>query len=289
MNKKKVKKYAIDLVFWIIGNFFYALAFNYFLTPNKISIGGVTGLAGIIHYLWAFIPAGAVTFVLNIPLFIAAWRKFGSGFIVNTVIAVAINALMLDIQPKFIPEFHGNIILATIFGGLCAGLGQGLILGRDATTGGMDIAGRLLRLKFEHLSLGTLELLMNTVVIVASAIVYRSVESMLYSILVVWLTGKAIDFVVYGANRSKMLLVVTTHGDEISREITSTTPRGVTKLPVQGGYTETKRELLICVIKRQEVARTRRMIMKFDENPFIVVADVSEVLGLGFKSHNDTL
>nr|MCR5042262.1 YitT family protein [Clostridia bacterium] len=217
---KKVKNTVIDVLFWTAGAFIYALGFNFFLEPNKIVIGGVTGLAGLINYVWPVIPAGAAMFVLNVPLFIAAWKFFGVRFIVNTVVAVALNSAMIDVQPLFMPVFKGNVLLAAVFGGMCAGVGQGLTLRRNATTGGTDIGGRLLRLRFPYVSLGSLELIMNSAIIILAGFVYGSVESMLLSIIVVFVTGKAIDFVVYGSNSSKMLLVVTTHGDEICREIT---------------------------------------------------------------------
>lgn len=287
-DRSKAKSFVVDLLFWIVGTYLYSFGFVYFLTPNKLAAGGITGLASLVNVLWK-VPTGVLVLAANIPLFIAAWKKFGLGFIFRTMIATALNSVFLDTIPLYLPEYHGDLIICALFGGLTTGLGLGMVLRHEATTGGVDILGRLLRLRFQFLSMGTLELMMDIIVVVITGLVYKSIDSMLYSLIVIFVSGRAVDFVIYGTYRSKMLLIVTQKADDIVSEITAKSTRGVTIMPVQGGYTGEKKNMLLCVVRATEVAGIRRMIMKYDDNPFIIIADASEVLGLGFKSHNDTL
>ncbi len=283
-----------DFLLWTFGAVLYSIGVSSFTTPSQFVAGGVTGLAVLVNYLVPFITTGMVVFAVNIPLFILAWRRFGLHFIARTVVATATVSLVIDFIDTYGEQlgiiYHGEEkLLAAVFGGILCGAGIGIVFLGGATTGGIDILARILRIKFPHISVGKLIMICDFIVVLLSGIVYKSIDSILFSLIVVFLASQALDFVVSGRSHSKLLFIMTAHPDEAVKQIISECGRGVSVLPVQGGYTGENKKMLMCVVRAHEVALVRAVISKYDENPFIIVTDSSEVLGNGFKSHKDTL
>ena len=288
-KKKTVLDTVTDVLFWLAGTFLYALSVQVFVAPNALAAGGVTGIATTINYLFPVLPTGALIFAINIPLFIISWIVFGRQFIIRTIIATAMNSVFVDVIPQFIPAYEGEKLIAALFGGLLCGIGLGLVFRHGATTGGMDIATRLVRLKLPHISTGTMTLLLDFCVILFAGLCYRSVDSVLYSVIVIFMSGKAMDSVIAGMGHGRMLMIVSDHPQEITADINRETGRGVSLLPVQGGFTGDEKKMLLCVVRAHEVAKVRKIVKRYDEKPFIIITESSEVLGLGFKDHNETL
>lgn len=291
---KRITATATELLMCIVGSVMYSAAVALFVTPLKFAAGGVTGLGILVNYLIPFISTGTFVFVANIPLFILAWRKFGFRFIARTVFATALVSVLIDIfswlGERYNWFFDGEEkLVGAIFGGIIAGAGIGIVFLGGATTGGLDILARLLRLKFPHLSVGRLILICDFVVVLLSGVVYKSVESVLYSIIIVFLSSLAVDYVVAGRSHSKLLFIMTDFSEEVTKDIIAICGRGVSVIPAKGGYTGKDKNMLMCVVRTHEVARVREVVAKYDEKPFIIITDSSEVLGQGFKSHNDTL
>lgn len=291
---KRITTSAAEMLMCIAGTFMYALAVSLFVTPLKFAAGGVTGLGILVNYLVPFISTGTFVFVANIPLFIIAWRKFGFRFIARTVFSTALMSGFIDIISYFANRydlfFHGEEkLVGAIFGGIIAGAGLGVVFLGGATTGGLDILARLLRLKFPHFSVGKLILICDFVVVVLSGFVYKSVESVLYSIIIIFLSSIAVDYVVAGRSHSKLMFIMTDSYEQVTRDIIAVCGRGVSIIPAQGGYTGQDRKLLMCVVRAHEVSRVRSVVASYDKQPFIIITDSSEVLGQGFKAHNDTL
>ena len=289
IKKKNILDALVDVLFWIAGTFLYAMSVQVFVAPNALAAGGVTGIATTINYLFEAIPSGVLIFAINVPLFIISWLVLGKQFILRTVIATAMSSAFVDIIPKFIPAYEGEKLLCAIFGGLLCGIGLGLVFRHGATTGGMDIAARLVRLKLPHISTGTMTLLLDFCVVLFAGICYRSVDSILYSVIVIFMSGKAMDAVIAGMGHGRMLMIVSDHPQEITADITKETGRGVSLMPVQGGFTGEEKKMLLCVVRAHEVAKVRKIVRRYDEKPFIIITESSEVLGLGFKDHNETL
>ncbi len=151
-KKKTVLDTVTDVLFWLAGTFLYALSVQVFVAPNALAAGGVTGIATTVNYLVPALPTGVLIFAINIPLFIVSWIVFGRQFIIRTIIATAMNSVFVDVIPQFIPPYEGEKLIAALFGGLLCGIGLGLVFRHGATTGGMDIATRLVRLKLPHIS-----------------------------------------------------------------------------------------------------------------------------------------
>jgi len=288
-NKKTVFDTVTDVLFWIAGTFLYSLSVQVFVAPNALAAGGVTGIATTINYLFPVIPTGVLIFACNIPLFIISWIVFGKNFILRTIIATAMNSVFMDIIPQFIPAYEGEKLICALFGGILCGIGLGLVFRHGATTGGMDIATRLVRLKLPHISTGTMTLVLDFCVILFAGLCFKSVDSILYSVIVVFMSGKAMDSVIAGMGHGRMLMIVSVHPEEITKDITNETGRGVSVLPVQGGFTGEEKKMLLCVVRAHEVAKVRKIVKRYDEHPFIIITESSEVLGLGFKDHNETL
>ena len=284
-----------DILLCTLGSLMYAVSVVCFIEPMQFVPGGVTTLAIIINYLVPVLPVGMLVFAINVPLFIASWKAFGFKFIAKTLGCSALLSVFIDVLTPLSKKFPFMIysgdekLLAALFGGLIMGAGIGIVFLRGATTGGTDIVGRLLRLKFPHVSVGKLVMASDLVVIALAGIIYRSFETVLYSLVIVFLNSLAVDYVVSGRNHSKMLLIMSSAPDRVMHDIMHELGRGVSVLDAVGGYTGEPRKMLMCVVRAHEVAQVRRIISQYDEKPFIIITDSNEVLGEGFKSYKDTL
>ncbi|HBL41386.1 MAG TPA: YitT family protein, partial [Ruminococcaceae bacterium] len=201
VKKQDVKEFLIDNLVWLIGCFFYAIAINIFNVPNQIAQGGFSGLAIVVNYLTK-LPVGAVNFALNIPLFVLSWFFVGKRFVFRSLWATAMLSVMIDVVALFSAPYvyTGDTLLAAVFGGACSGIGVALVLYRGATTGGTDVLGKLLRLWKPHISYGTVIMIADITIVLIAAIVFKSVESALYAAIVIFVSSKAIDFILYGFN-----------------------------------------------------------------------------------------
>ncbi|HIT54549.1 MAG TPA: YitT family protein [Candidatus Fimivicinus intestinavium] len=282
----RVRERFIDVLLWIVGCLLYAVAMNVFNVPNHIAPGGVSGLATLLNYL-IHTPVGVMVLIINIPIFLVAWRFLGWRFLLNSMIVTVLLSVSIDVTALFLPAYQGDRLLAALFGGVLSGAGMALIFIRGATTGGVDIISRLLRQKWPHLPMGQLIMFCDLVVVVAAWLVYGNMESALYATIVIFVSGQVIDHIMYGTGNGKMLFVVTTHAREIAGAVTKEMHRGVSILPVRGGYTGEDKNMLICAVRSSEVARLGRIIRRIDPAPFIVVAEAGEILGEGFKMGED--
>ena len=288
IKKGIAKEVFLDIIICIVGSFFYAAAVNCFISSNDITSGGITGISILINHIWG-LPTGASMFVLNIPLFVVAFFVLGWQFIVKTLFTTFLASLFIDLGAYFMPSYSGDKLLAALFGGAIMGIGLGIVFTRGGTTGGTDILSRLLRKKYPHMSMGRLIFICDLFVALLSGLVYKNIESILYATIVFMVSGKAIDFVLYGTSSGKMMMIITSKAEEISKAITKETPRGVSILPVQGGYTGEEKHMLLSVVRPSEVSKLRKIVKRFDEQPFIIISDASEILGLGFKPTDNDL
>lgn len=272
----------VDTIFFILGSFLHAIAVNTFTAPNRIAPGGFTGLSTMINYLTG-LPIGATVFALNIPLFIISYKVFGKNFIVKTFVATLLMSIGIDLAAPFLPTYESDRLLATLFGGMLSGVGLSVILYRGATTGGTDILAKLLRIKWAHISMGTVILFADIIVVALSALAYRDVESALYAFVTIFVSSKTIDYVLYGRGYGKMLLIFTDNPDVISKAITSELGRGVSILDATGGYTGDQKSMLVCAVRTNEISKISKLIREYDKNPFIIVTEAGEIFGEGFK------
>lgn len=283
MKNNNIRKNFIDILYFFVGAIVYSVAVNMFLSPNGISPGGFTGVAAVINHI-TNIPTGTMLFIFNIPVLILGYIKMGGMFILKTSFVTGLVSLSLDVSAQLLPALQTDAILASMFGGILMGIGLSLILLRGATTGGIDIIAKLINKKHRHLSVGKIILMADGVVILLNAIVYRNAESALYSIIAMYMGTRLMDVLLYGADKGKIIYIVTNEPDEICNKINHTVGRGVTKLSVVGGYTGENRTMLMCTVRVHEVAAVHNAVKQYDERAFIVVSDAGEIIGEGFKS-----
>lgn len=283
--KKKIFKVIADILLMAVGSFLYALSITALIDANMLSAGGVTGVSTLIHR-FTDIPTGLLVFVINIPIIILGFIKLGKKFIVKTAIATAMVSLSLEITETYIPAYETDNILAAIFGGIIMGFGLSFVFMRGGTTGGVDIIAKVINQRFRHLTVGRVLLTMDGLVIIITAIVFRNIETALYSVIAMFVSSKVMDTVLYGSDKGKIIYIVTDNPEEISRAIIEKVGRGVTMLKSRGAYTGKEREMLMCTVRLNEVSAVYSVVNEFDKNAFVVVGEAGEILGEGFKRIN---
>lgn len=285
MNMDKThpwKRTALDGLFYVLGSALYALSVNIFTAPNQIAPGGVTGIATLLNFVWGA-PIGTMILLVNLPLLIAAWFRLGKAFTVRTLIVTILSSVVIDATTPFLPPFQGDKMLVALFGGVLAGAGLGLIYMRGATTGGTEVVARLLERKFRHIPIGRLILLVDALVVAASALVYRNVETALYAMVLIFVSTSLMDALVYGGDKGKMLLIMSRREREIAAEVLERMERGVTILNATGAYTGGEQRVLLCAVRRSEMYQLRSIVTDIDPSAFMIVVSTDEVLGEGFK------
>lgn len=281
-RRKTIQAHLTDAFVFVLGGSLYSVAVNCFTSRNNILNGGFTGIATVLSYLFST-PIGTVIFILNIPLFILAYRRLGAKFVIRTGFATFIMSALIDIG-TLLPVYNKDLLLSSLFGGILSGAGLGIIFIRNATTGGTDIIAKLLNLKYPHLSIGKTILFFDLAVVALGGIVYRNVESMLYALVVILLSSQVIDYIIYGINRGSLILIITEKGEEIRRLILKDLHRGVTFLNGSGGYTGREKSVILCACYDNQTAKFIKKIKTADSQAFFIVTQSKEILGEGFPS-----
>lgn len=277
-----MKKIIKNLLLIICGSFVAGVGLNLFLEPFGIAPGGLSGVAVLIsHITGDKIPVGLLTFLLNIPLFIPGYKYLGREFILKSVIGTVLFSVAIDVTSFFVGKLPGeDVLLYALWGGAAIGLGFGMIFRGGASTGGTDIAARLLQRKISLLTIGQAVLWFDIIFLVIVAVVYRSVESAFYTGIAVFVSSKVVDFVEAGINYAKEICVFTEKPDGIAQEIMSKLERGVSKVDAEGMYTGKKKYMLICVVYNRQVSEVRHIVDKYDPDAFITIKEVRETKGL---------
>lgn len=302
LSKDKLfsKKWFKDYILILIGSFILAAGFVYFVTPHKIVPGGVYGIAIVVHYLteglFSFwpdgFPIGLFGLILNIPLTIVGIKILGPRFGVKTVIGFVLTSAFMDGITYFRP--NGNIplvddvLLSSVFGGVLIGFGLGLIFKSRATSGGSDIIAMIIA-KYTKLQLGKLMIYVDSVIVLVALFAFQDWHIPLYSWVVIYISGRAIDMTLEGANYNKALLIISSKHREIEHKLLHDLQRGGTYLRGEGMYTGEEKQIIYTVVSRREVSILEEYISKIDPDAFITIMDTKEILGEGFQSLNTKL
>ena len=284
VNGKDFKSYAVKYAIILLGTAIAAVGFQFFLAPNAMTPGGTTGVAQIINLICG-LPVGLLSILINVPLFLIAWKKFGLDFIIGSLVGMLSFSAFIDLAATFDVVVTHDAMLAAIIGGMIVGIGVGLVFLVGATTGGIDIIARLLRRKFPYVNIGTLMLIVDGLIVIGYAITFHVAESALYSLICMFAIGRAVDLVVYGMDNSCIVYIISDSNDEITEEITNgVLHRGATLLHAEGAYTHEGRNVLMCVIKRHQIVEVKRLVRQIDPKTFLIVTDANNVFGNGFDS-----
>ncbi|MDY3859150.1 MAG: YitT family protein [Candidatus Limivicinus sp.] len=283
-NRKGVWGMAGMYFMILLGSAIYAVGFQFFMYPNSITAGGVVGISMILNQLMG-LPVGIMTIVINIPLFLLAWRHFGPGFMIGSFVGMTLSSVFVDVFALTGVALTGDPMLGAIIGGVIKGAGLGCVYYFGATTGGVDILAKLLRRRYAYINFGTLILLIDTAVIAAYAVILHKYESAMYSIICMFVTGRVIDLVLYGIDNSSVCYIISDRSRDITDNIISGhLHRGVTILNATGAYSGEHRDVIMCVIKRPQITELKRVVKGIDERAFVIVTDAKNVFGNGFES-----
>ena len=284
-DTRKNGEIILDFALILAGTLAYALAIVVFIRPLSLPLGGVTGVALILNHLWSF-PVGVTVIVMNIPLFLLSFRFLGRQFLIYTMAASLTSSLLLDALEAlaFLPRFGGDALLGSLYGGLVMGAGMGLIFMRGATTGGGDILSKIIG-RHTDVSVAKINLVINAVVILIAAIIYRSMEAALYALIIQYVSTTTIDGILTGLDNASTALIITRDPDGMAQILLSDLGRGVTMLTGTGMYTQSPRAALLCVVRGPEVTALKKLIMKQDSEAFVIMLSTREVLGKGFKAY----
>lgn len=285
---KKSLNYLINYLFYILGSIIYAIGYAYFVQPNKISPGGITGVASVLAYLTS-IPTGILYFAINIPIIILGFIKVGGKFTLRTLSVTVIVSFFIDTFVAVLPEFKGERLLAAIFGGLLMGLGLALIMLRGATSGGTDVLAKVIRQKFPFFSMGRIVLALDAAVAIFAATVYKNIETALFTVITVFVSSRVLDALLYGLDDGRMLFVITDNPENVAKALFFSVERGITKVNALGAYSGENRNILICALRINQVDKAVKAIKSADENAFTVVALTGGVFGSGFEKKTEVM
>ena len=275
----QTKESLKNAAYIIIGLFSCSLGYCMFLVPNEIAPGGFTGIGQLCNALFG-INVGTMALILNVPLFAVSMRSMGIKFGVKSLAASIGLSLFIDYLP--IGAVTDDLLLATVFGALLGGVGFGLILRGNATTGGTDMLASLIHTRVPTLRVGVLITMIDGLVVLASAFVF-SPKMAMYALISVFIMNYTLDYVLDGMNRSTAYLIVSQKSGEIASQVLGQLERGVTGLYGRGRYSGQETEVLLCVVSRFEVIRLRRIVSSCDSQAFMIAINAHEVLGEGFK------
>lgn len=283
INRKDLIK---NLIFILAGSFIYAAGFQYILLPNSMPSGGVGGIAMIINKFTNF-PIGTLIIILNIPLFLFAWKKLGFKFMISSLVGMVLSSVCIDILAIFPHVITREPLLTCVFGGIIIGAGLGLIYRTGATTGGSDIVAKLIRVRYPFMNFGTAMLILDIIIISLYAVIFDKIESSMYALITMFLSSKVIDLVLYGADVAKLCIIISDHGDAVRDFIFESLDRGVTFLHGAGGYSEKDKKIVMCAIRPQQIVELRTSIKEVAPDAFIIITDSREVFGDGFSDISD--
>ena len=274
---------ALDIVKLVVGSAIAAVAFQFFTFPNDIVSGGVTGVAQIIHLLTR-LPVGVTNIVLNIPLFAICLRRLGLRSLIGALAVMVMVSVFIDLLAMTGVRATEDPLLAAVYGGVLNGAGFGIVYTTGSTGGGIDIIAKLLRRKYPHINFGSFVLAMNVVVVLTFAILFKKFESCMYTMIMMFISTKVVNLFLYGSNIATLCYIISTVPAEISDAINREMHRGVTFLRGQGGWSGKDQPVILCVIKRPEIAHMRTLVREVDPDAFFIVSEAKDVFGKNFEN-----
>lgn len=270
------KRIAANICLLTVGNLVYAVGINSIIIPQHFLSGGVMGAALIAHYFIPALNTGFAYFFLNVPLFLLGLVSISRKFIIYSAYGMlSLSAMTVFVQPGVVAI--ANPILAAILGGIICGVGSGIALRSQGSSGGLDILAVYLNKKF-GLRIGSTTTSVSVLVLVAGAL-FLNFEAALYTLVYVFTLGKVLDSILTGFNQRKLVIVISNCHREIAEQIMTRLTRGVTYLEGWGGYSGDEKKVILSIITLTELSKLKQMVFDIDPTAFVVVNDTLEVLG----------
>ena len=280
---KIIKDYAIITLSCLL----YAFAFNCFFETNNLAMGGFTGVAQVLNRFIPALPIGTTVFVMNVPLMIIGVKKQGWSILFASVYAIFVSSLMIDGMNMLFTFPTTDPLLACIYGGVLLGISLGLMMLKSATTGGTELAARLLKYVLPDISIGKICLIIDVTVICIYALTFRSLDNALYGIIAMYVSSIAMDMVVYGSVNAKLAYIISDKSEAITQKLMQM-GLGATIFNGSGAFTGNQKNVLMCAARPNKIARIKAAVNEVDpKNAFIIVTDAKEVLGEGFGEYSE--
>ena len=283
MNKKFTAKSLMGYFFMVVGCSFYAFSTILFLAPNTIVAGGVTGLSVLINILNNNIPIGIVSIVINIPILILGLKYFGLSFVIKCLLTVTSLGLITDLVDLFMPIMTDDKILASLYGGVCQGVGIGLFVRYKFSSGGTELFGRVVSKWTKLSNIPIFVGILDGIIVIFGAIVTKSPDNMLYALIVVFVSTKVSEIILMGLEKAKLCIIISDKSEEIASSLIQNSPRGVTMLDSVGMYTHNEHKLLLTCVKNRQLMQVKEIVKDIDKHAFMIINDSFEVRGQGFK------
>ncbi len=277
---RRARRYILEWGQITLGTLVLSLGINLFLVPNRISSGGITTVGTVLLYLFG-IRIAVTNFVLNAGLFFLGLRILGRRAVLKTGGGILLLSLFLELT-SHMPVYTEDLLLASLAGGVAVGVGVGLVVRREASTGGSDFAALILRRFLPHLSIADTILWMDLAVILLSGAVFGSVTVTGYSVLSMYITAKVTDAIVTAGHAAKEMRIFSRNAQEIAREVMARMARGVTAIHCTGMYSGHEGRMLLCVVSAKELPILAELVHGLDPEAFVVIGDAREVRGKGF-------
>jgi len=278
----RIKTELSKLILILIGSLLYSAGIGLFLEPNSLTSGGVMGISIILSHTVGY-STGSWYLVLNIPLIIIGFYKFGAGFISHTFIAILLNSFFTDFFRSF--GISGlEMIPTVVVGSLLVGAGLGTVIRAGATTGGMDIVVKLLRNKYPSMKTSTLFILVDLLVVATSGVVFGSYNLAIYSFITILLNGRVMDFILYGTDEARLVYIVSTCPEELLSHILKDVAIGATILSGTGAYSNHHKDIIMCVVRKRKAPKLQALVKTIDSHAFMIITSANEIYGEGYKN-----
>lgn len=274
-RKHHVRREVIRYFLLILGSMIAAVGLEIFLVPNNIIDGGIIGISIISSYLTG-LPLGAFVFVLNLPFLIFGYKQIGKTFVISSLVAIISLAVWLSMLHP-IPGVTNDVLLATVFGGMILGIGVGLIIRNSGSLDGTEMVAIVLS-KNTAFSVGEIVMFFNLFILSSAGLIFGWDRAM-YSLIAYFIAFKVIDITIEGLDEAKAAIIVTDNPNEIADAILARLGRGVTFLEGKGAFSKEKKVVIYSVITRLEISKLKAIVSEKDENAFVTINDVSDVMG----------
>ncbi|MED3625004.1 YitT family protein [Neobacillus thermocopriae] len=271
-----------NIFFILLGAAVFSFGLVHFNMQNKLAEGGFTGITLLLYFLWNFDPS-YTNLLLNIPLFLIGWKLLGRNVFLYTIIGTMSVSIFLWIFQRYTIKMplKDDLTLAALFAGVFAGIGLGIIFRFGGTTGGVDIIARLVQ-KYVGWNIGKTMLIFDTAVITLSLLTYLEYKEAMYTLVAVFVGARVIDFIQEGAYTARGALIISEKNEDIAQKIMKDMERGVTALRGYGSYTKNDKDVLYCVVAKNELTRLKNIITSIDPHAFVSISVVHDVQGEGF-------
>lgn len=280
----KIKNIIFDLLYDIVGAFFYAVGIYTFAKMANFAPGGISGLALIMNYLWN-LPIGIMTMIFNLPLMLISSRIVGKKFILKSLKTMAFCTLFLDVIFPHIPAYSGSQILSALYSGIFLGIGLALFYMRGSSSGGTDFITIAIKSLRPHLSIGAVTMTIDLVIILLGWPAFGNVDAVLYGLTATLITSIVVDKIMYGIDAGILLIIITNHGGEIAQRIGELIGRGSTELKAKGSYTNEDKDVLLCACRKSQAYIVRHVTLEIDKSSFVMITETKEILGEGFSEN----